>query len=349
MSDRLWVSTRKGLFRLQASGAGWSIDQVSFLGQPLSLTFPDPRDGSIYAALNLGHFGVKLHRSEDAGQSWTEVGVPVYEKAEDGSGPSLMQIWALEAAGPDAADGLWAGTLPGGLFFSSDRLWDRPERSQWFGGGADQPGIHSVCVDPRNKRHVLVAVSCGGVCRTEDGGETWTAAAEGMFAEYMPPEQRGNPDVQDPHRMVRCPGSPDHLWVQHHNGVFRTTDNAHHWEHVTGLQPSSFGFGVAVHPTQPETAWFVPGVKDEIRIPVDGKLSVTRTRDGGRTCDVLTHGLPQQHCYDLVFRHALDIDSTGQRLAFGSTTGHLWTTSNGGDHWTMLPNHLPPIYAVRFG
>ncbi len=79
------------------------------------------------------------------------------------------------------------------------------------------------------------------------------------------------------------------------------------------------------------------------------KLSVTRTRDGGVTCDVLTNGLPQEHCYDLVFRHALDIDATGDNLAFGSTTGNLWTTSSGGDEWTALPYHLPPIYAVRFG
>lgn len=358
MSDRLWVSTRKGLFRLRPQGSGWAVDNVSFLSQPLSVMFPDARDGSLYAALNLGHFGVKLHRSQDGGETWTEVGVPAYDKAPDGTGPSLHQIWAIEAAGPSADDGLWCGTSPGGLFFSADRgqtwslnrsLWDRPERQQWFGGGTDQPALHSVCVDPRNKRNVSVAVSCGGVSTTADRGETWTSLSTGMFAEFMPPDQQENPNIQDPHRMVRCPGAPGHLWVQHHNGVFRSTDDARRWEHVTGLEPSSFGFAVAVHPTQPDTAWFVPGVKDETRIPVEGKLCVTRTRDGGKTCDVLRNGLPQDHCYDLVFRHALDIDATGNQLAFGSTTGNLWTTSDGGDHWTMLPNHLPPIYAVRFG
>ena len=39
--------------------------------------------------------------------------------------------------------------------------------------------------------------------------------------------------------------------------------------------------------------------------------------------DVLTNGLPQSHAYDLVYRHALAIDSTGDRLTFGSTTGGL--------------------------
>jgi photosystem II stability/assembly factor-like uncharacterized protein len=196
---------------------------------------------------------------------------------------------------------------------------------------------------------VLLAISCGGVWRTEDAGETWSLSAKGIFAEYMPPDKQFEENIQDPHRMVRCPSNPDSLWIQHHNGVFRTTDNAKEWSHVKGLSPSSFGFAVVVHPAKPDTAWFVPAVKDETRVPVDGKLSVTRTRDGGQTCDVLTKGLPQEHCYDLVFRHCLDIDASGERLAFGSTTGNLWTTDNGGDDWTPLPNHLPPIYAVRFG
>ena len=50
----------------------------------------------------------------------------------------------------------------------------------------------------------------------------------------------------------------------------------------------------------------------------------------------------------IVFRHALAIDATGNTLAAGSTTGHLWTTDNGGDDWQQLPVHLPPIYAARF-
>lgn len=360
MSRTLWVSTRKGLFRLRQTGGsgGWDVDHVAFLAEPVTMTLPDRRDGSVYAALNLGHFGVKLHRSDDGGATFREISVPAYPKAEGGDGPALGVIWALEAAGPDAADGVWLGALPGGLFHSADRgatwtlneaLWNRPERQQWFGGGFEKPGIHSICVDPRDRRHVLAAVSCGGVCRTRDGGATWTTAAQGMFAEYMPPEQRENPNVQDPHRMVQCPGAPDHLWVQHHNGVFRSTDGAESWTHVTGLQPSAFGFAVAVHPRDPQTAWFIPAVKDETRIPVGGKLVVTRTRDGGRSCEQLTHGLPGRHCYDLVYRHALAIDDTGQSLAFGSTTGHLWTTDDHGDHWLQLPYHLPPIHAVRFG
>jgi photosystem II stability/assembly factor-like uncharacterized protein len=105
---------------------------------------------------------------------------------------------------------------------------------------------------------------------------------------------------------------------------------------------------VAVHPQDARTAWFIPAIKDELRVPAEGRLVVTRTRDAGQTGEVLERGLPDQHCYDLVYRHAFDIDATGEHLAFGSTTGNLFTTADGGDHWTRLPHHLPPIYAVRF-
>jgi hypothetical protein len=170
-----------------------------------------------------------------------------------------------------------------------------------------------------------------------------------MYAEYMPPQRRDDQRIQDVHRMVQCPTHPDALWVQHHNGVFRSTDGARSWQEVTAIRPSKFGFAVAVHPKSPDTAWFVPGIKDERRIPVDGKLVVARTRDGARTFDVLSRGLPQTHAYDLVFRHGLDVDDTGERLAMGSTTGHLWITENGGDSWTLVAGNLPPINCVRFG
>ena len=101
-------------------------------------------------------------------------------------------------------------------------------------------------------------------------------------------------------------------------------------------------------PETQNTAWFVPAVKDERRIPVDGKVVVARTRDGGRSFEVLSKGLPQRHAYDLVWRHALAVDASGERLAFGSTSGGLWISEDGGDSWSMAEARLPPIAAVRF-
>src|SRR5689334_19543809 len=70
--------------------------------------------------------------------------------------------------------------------------------------------------------------------------------------------------------------------------------------------------------------------KTEIRMPRDGALCVTRTDDGGQSWEVMRHGLPQRDAYDLIYRHGLEVDEGGERLAMGSTTGALWTSDNGG-------------------
>lgn len=360
MSDRLFAATRKGLFEFRRSGSrSWQVANTAFLGAPVSMVLADPRDGAVYAALDYGHFGVKLQRSDDGGASWTEIAAPSYAgvDADAPDPPSLKLIWSLEVADPAEPGTLWAGTIPGGLFHSRDRgaswelvrgLWDLPQRKDWMGVVYDQAGIHSVSVDPRDARRVAVAVSTGGVWETADGGATWALGGNGLRAAYMPPVRAGDPAAQDVHRLVRCRAAPDALWIQHHNGVFRAEQGIGHWTEMA--QPhSTFGFAVAVHPEKPETAWVVPAIKDEFRYPAEGKVVVKRTRDGGRSFETLTEGLPQSHAYDLIYRHGLDVDETGDRLVMASTTGGLWVTEDGGDHWTQPPVRLPPVYAVRFG
>jgi hypothetical protein len=369
MSTRCHVATRKGLFTLDRGASAWSVSRANFLGDNVTLAMHDPRDGALYAALNHGHFGVKVHRSRDGGATWQETAAPKYPEKPADYVPkktpaegmpadwSLKLIWSLSPGGNQQPGVLWCGTLPGGLFRSDDAgdswelnrpLWDDPRREEWFGGGADHPGIHSICVDPRDHRHVLIGVSCGGVWRTRDEGKTWDIGGKGLRAEYMPPERQFDPNIQDPHLLAQCAADPDVLWVQHHNGMFRSTDGAVSWSEIKDVKPSVFGFPVAVHPRDANTAWFVPAVKDEKRYPAGGCVVVNRTRDGGKTFETLTRGLPQEHAYDLVFRHSLDVDETGDRLAFGSTTGSLWFSENGGDSWMTASSNLPPIYAVRF-
>ena len=357
MNDRLLLGTKKGLFELRRKQAKWSIIGTRFLGDPISMLLADPRDGTIYAAEALGHFGVKLQRSRDDGETWQEIAAPAFPKS-DLDGPSVSYLFCLEPGGAKQDGWLWCGTIPGALFLSRDRgetwsmneaLWNLPERKDWMGGGFDHAGVASICVDPRDAAHITIGVSTGGVWTTVDGGEHWRAASDGMYAEYYPPPRNTAPEVQDIHRLVQCGAAPDTLWVQHHNGVFHSADGAHSWREVTAIRPAKFGFAVAVHPRDPGTAWFVPGVKDECRVPVEARLVVSRTHDGGQSFDVLTEGLPQEHAYDLVYRHALAVDDSGECLAFGSTTGHLWLSENAGDSWSLIAGHLPPISCVRFG
>ena len=218
----------------------------------------------------------------------------------------------------------------------------------WFGGGKDEPGIHSICVDPRDSNVITIAISCGGVWQSRNGGNSWSVIGHGLRAEYMPPDQANKASIQDPHRLAHCQANPAVMWVQHHNGIFHSSDQAATFREIEEAGPATFGFAVCAHPHDDQTAWFVPGKKDEFRFPVDAKLVVTRTTNGGRSFETLRDGLPQQHCYEIVFRHAMDIHDDGQTLAMGSSTGNLWISEDGGDQWQNVSHHLPPIYTTRF-
>lgn len=358
MTAPLHAASRKGLLTYRKSSGGWDLARTDFLGEPVSAVLADPRDGTLYAALALGHFGVKLHRSDDGGDSWQELPAPAYPASDEGDGPSVKLLWTLVAGGADEPGVLWAGTLPGGLFRSADRgdswslvesLWDHPARKGWFGGGYDDPGIHSVCIDPRDSRHLTVGVSSGGVWRSDDGGSSWRQTGQGLRAAYLPPEQAYTLTNQDPHRLARCPTAPDVIWCQHHNGIFLSEDGGETFNEIDTAVPSAFGFAVAVHPADPDTAWFVPAVKDECRVPVDRRMVVSRTTDRGKSFKTFDGGLPPAPAFDLVYRHGLAIDDDAGHLAMGSTTGGLWVGDGGGEHWTQVSTQLPPIAQVAWG
>ncbi|MEL7060254.1 MAG: exo-alpha-sialidase, partial [Acidobacteriota bacterium] len=255
----LIAATRKGLLELDPA-APRLFQRGHFLAEPVTAFCEDPATGAWLAALSLGHFGVKLHRSDDRGDTWRELTPPAFAKVEGDDGPSVRMIWTLEA---DGKGRLWAGTLPGALFRSEDggetwslveSLWNVPERADWFGGGYDHPGIHSILIDPRDRDRLTVGVSCGGVWRTEDAGASWRLGGEGLRAAYMPPGMVDARHIQDPHRLATNDRDPEVVWCQHHNGIFRSEDGGDTFHEIETVEPS-FGFAVAVDPEDADIAW----------------------------------------------------------------------------------------------
>ncbi len=385
MAKKIFVGTRKGTFVVDRVGATYAAALAGHVGMGVAYAARDPHRGTIWAALSLGHWGAKLSRSDDGGKTWVDATQIQYpegarylvgsepgsdgEKAPSFKPAKLLKLWTM-AFCPSGA--MYVGTIPGGLFVSRDGgesfslnlpLWNHESRggdlfagdgsgqTHWFGTPASEagefaPGIHSIALDPRDPRRILVAVSTAGVLETTDGGETWRGRNRGLLMDYLP-----NPSADwghDPHFVARCPGQPDHVWQQNHCGVFYSDSGAEQWRKVSAPdQGVHFGFPVAVDEQDGKTAWVVPGVSDMQRMAIDGSVFAARTTDGGESWAPLRNGLPQQSAYDVVYRHALDID--GERLAFGSTTGNLYISEDRGDNWRCLGNNLPPIYSVRFG
>ncbi|HCR15893.1 MAG TPA: hypothetical protein DIU35_00280 [Candidatus Latescibacteria bacterium] len=169
-----------------------------------------------------------------------------------------------------------------------------------------------------------------------------------MIAEHKPREHQDKPVIQDPHCFVHCASYPSLQWAQHQNGVFRTSNAGEHWERFEDIDSSTFGFAVAVYPTDGSTTWLVPSESDEVRFPIDGRIVVTRTRNRGKSWKRLENGLPQQDAYDLVFRQAFNVDDSGNCISFGLKTGWLRISGNQGDAWTTASQNLLPVYCVIF-
>jgi hypothetical protein len=306
------------------------------------------------------------------------IGQDMYEDASSDFGvgwristrsATLAKLWIIAFG---AGGRVYVGTIPGGLFVSRDAgasfelnrpLWNHPSRggdlfsgegageTKWFGtpaseGGDFAPGVHSIVVDPRDPDRVLVAVSSAGVIETRDGGKTWHSANKGMRMDHTPePEAEWG---HDPHYIEQCEGDPDHVWQQNHTGIYYSADAAKSWRKVSKPEQGvHFGFPVTADAKNGRTAWVVPGRSDQQRMAIDGGLFVGRSDDGGETWRALRRGLPQEHAYDVVYRHAL-ANKEGV-VAFGSTTGNLYVSDDGGEGWQAAANNLPPIYSVRFG
>ena len=358
MASKLALGTRKGLLIWQEQNGSWSLANESHMGAHVSYTVRDGRSGWLYSCLAHGHWGNKLHYSADEGRTWEELAAPQYPegaKLKDDRPAVLRYMWCLTTGPADQSGRIYIGTEPGGLFVSDDQgrtfrlvqsLWDQPSRLEvWMGGGLDEPGIHSVLVDPRDSRRVLIGLSVAGVFASDDDGRSWQARNHGLRADFLP-----NPDAEighDPHLLVQCRGQPDVLWQQNHCGIFRSTDCGRNWSDVSDEEgPAGFGFAIAVDPEDGDVAWVIPAESDEVRVAVDRQMCVCRTNDGGQSWQTYRAGLPQDDCFDFVFRHGLD--QSKDRLAFGTACGSLYLSDDRGESWQCLAAHLPPIYSVRF-
>ena len=274
---------------------------------------------------------------------------------KEGEPAATRYLWAMQHGGLSNPNRLWIGTEPGGLFVSEDggmqfdlveSLWNYPGRSeQWFGGGRDHAGIHSIVLDPRDEDHIYIGISVAGVFETRDGGKNWEVKNKGLRADFLPDPH--SEVGQDPHILVAAPTDPDVLWQQNHCGIFRSKDGAQQWEDVSQKEgPANFGFALAVAEDNADQAWVAPAVSDTFRVAIGQSLCISRTDDGGKTWTAYRNGLPQEGCFDIVYRHALA--NSGDGVVFGTTTGNLFYSPDRGENWQAISHYLPMVHSVQF-
>lgn len=355
----LMVGTVKGafLFRSDSARDKWDEAGPYFPGRSVYAMAFDSRNGRsrLWAAVNSSYWGSFLSSSNNFGQTWSDP--EAYNiKFPEGSEISLKQIWQIVPGHPSEPDTLYCGVEPAALFKSTDAgetwslergLFDHPHRPQWQPGGGGQC-LHTVLPDPANDQRLFVAISTGGVYRTDDGGKNWQPRNKGIRAKFMPPDQQFPEWGQCVHKVVSHPSNPDRMFLQHHWGVYRSDDAGDSWQDIgTGL-PSDFGFAMEADPHDPNTVYIIPIESDEFRCTPEAKLRVYRTTNAGDSWEALSDGLPQQDAFETILRDSMKADANNPTgLYFGTRSGKLFGSKDGGNSWTAITEGLPAITCVK--
>ncbi len=357
----LLVGTMKGAFVLRSdkSRKKWKIEGPHFRGEAVYALLHDTRGprARTFAATNSMHWGPTLRTSDDKGATWSEPG-PQTVKFPADSGRALAQIWQIAPGRATEPNVVYCGVEPAALFESRDGgetwqpnqgLLNHEHQPKWQPGGGGLC-LHTIVLDPANPRRMLIAMSTGGVYRSDDGGKSWRAKNAGVRAQFMPEGQRYPEFGQCVHKVVHHPSKPGRLFLQNHWGLYRSDDWGDSWHDIANGVPSDFGFAMQMHPHDPDTVYIVPIEADVFRATPEAKLRVYRTRNAGASWEPLTRGLPQSGAYENVLRDALAADSFDPAgIYFGTRSGKLYGSRDDGASWTEIAAALPPIVCVKTG
>ena len=343
------VGATKGAFFFHSPGAGsvardgWRLTGPHLEGWEVSTLFGAP-DGRLFAGTAHMAYGPTLRVTENGGESWRQL--PHGPRYARERGRCVHRIWQL-AAGVDGT--LYAGVDEAGLFASEDGgdtwrelegLTRHPSAPGWRPCASGIP-VHSLLPHPTDARRLRVAISDGGVFRTEDGGESWTACTAGL------PERAGDPEGmrRGVHRLVADPFAPETLYIQHIEGMFRSLDGGESWSPLNRGLPFLFGFPLAV--TARGDLYIAP-LDPETRCFPDGRLRLYRKPHGQEEWEPVGRGLPEAPHYVGVLRDALSADErTPAGIYFGTTQGDLFYSQDDGENWDRLPGQFSRVTTVK--
>ena len=320
----LLIGTTKGLFLVASDGVreDWRVSGPLCGGWPINHAIGEAGTGRLWAAGGGDWNGAGVWRSEDGGATW-----------------ALSQL----------AHGQMQDWIEG-----------NPEEAKAFGFEPDDPApftgeVTALWSLGRSNGRLYAGAKPATLFQSDDGGESW-ARVDGLTDHPSRPDWQPGGAGLILHTIVPDPGDDAKLWVAvSAAGTFATEDGGQSW---TRRNRRSNAEAVAAEPGHDHGAEVGICVHNLVRAPGEGKSGdllyqqnhhgVYRSRDGGRSWDDISAGLPSTFGFpiavhprmpDRIWVLPLNGDSIGRYPPEASAA--VWASADGGETWAAEREGLP--------
>lgn len=331
-NDNIWYVgvASGGVWKTINSGTTWTPifdDQKVYSIGSVTIDHQNPNRIWVGTGENVGgrhmSFGDGIYLSEDAGQSWQNMGLKNSERIstvvihpEDSN-----TLW-VAAQGP-----LWSKGGDRGLYKSNDggQTWNKTL------GDEEWTGVTDIVIDPRNpnrlyaatwQRHRTVAAYMGGgpetaIYRSADGGETWEKLSKGL-----PSGSMGKIGL------AISPQQPDEIYAaieleRRTGGIYKSYDQGASWN----KQSDAVAGGTGPHYYQ--ELYASPHHYDRLYLMSNNMII---SDDGGKTYRTMNE--KNKH----VDNHAIAFNANRPDYVLVGTDGGLYESFDLTESWKFVAN-----------
>lgn len=328
LSKQILVGTREGAISVERDGSGsWRVTHRALTDKHISAIITEPQSGLTFA----GAFHGGIQVSKDLGKTW---------EARD-NGMTQNNVYSLAAQNIQGKVRLFAGTEPAHLFFSEDlgakwqelpNLRSVPSVPNWTFPAPPHIGhVKHINFDPDHPSTIYASIEVGGLLRSTDGGEHWQEFP-GLY--------------EDVHRLMIHPKNAGQLYAVTGRGLYAGYEGGARWEQWTKRPDEIGGYpdGFVFRPSD-ANLMFITAAEDA---PGTWRKShfagarISRSKDGGRTWEILKNGLPDRLQANI---EAFCLEEAGESTAIyaATTAGEVIASNDLGDSWQVIIKGLPPV------